>query len=259
MKKYDFIFPLFFFKQGFMNLKEISIENLEGVQDLMQVEHLVTNKRGGHELSLVSLETLHLNLLPDLRCIWKGLVPSNLTTLEVKKCDRLTHAFTNSMIASLIQLKFLDISNCEELEQIIAKDNDDENDQILSGSDLKSSCFPNLCRLEIRGCNKLKSLFPVAMASGLKKLQILSSQLLGVFGQDDQASLVNVEKEMMLPNLKELSLEQLSSIVYFSFGCCDFLFPRLEKLKVHQCPKLTTKFATTPDGSMSAQSEVLLI
>jgi hypothetical protein len=102
------------------------------------------------------------------------------------------------------------------------------------------------------------------MASGLPNLQILrvkkASQLLGVFGQDDQASLVNVEKEMMLPNLKELSLEQLSSIVCFSFGWCDyFLFPRLEKLKVYQCPKLTTKFATTPDGSMSAQSKVLLI
>jgi hypothetical protein len=101
------------------------------------------------------------------------------------------------------------------------------------------------------------------MASGLPELRILtvkkSSQLWGVFGQDDRASPVNVEKEMVLPNLNELSLEQLSSIVYFSFGCCDFLFPRLEKLKVHQCPKLTTKFATTPDGSMSAQSEVLLI
>jgi hypothetical protein len=27
---------------------------------------------------------------------------------------------------------------------------------------------------------------------------------------------------------------------------------------VRQCPKLTTKFATTSNGSMSAQSEVLL-
>jgi hypothetical protein len=78
-----------------MNLKEISIENLEGVQDLMQVGCLITNTRGGHELSIVSLETLHLNLLPNLRCIWKGLVPSNLTTLEVNECKRLTHVFTN--------------------------------------------------------------------------------------------------------------------------------------------------------------------
>jgi disease resistance protein RPS2 len=28
---------------------------------------------------------------------------------------------------------------------------------------------------------------------------------------------------------------------------------------VYECAKLSTKFATTPDGSMSAQSEVLLI
>jgi len=246
-----------------MNLKEISIENLEGEQDLMQVGCLITNRRGGHELSIVSLETLHLNLLPNLRCIWKGLVPRNLTTLKVNECKRLTHVFTNSMIASLLQLEFLEISDCEELEQIIAKDNDDEKNQIFSGSDLQSSCFPNLCRLEITGCNKLKSLFPIAMASGLKKLQQLkvkeSSQLLGVFGQDDHASPANVEKEMVLPDLEWLILEELPSIVYFSHGCCDFIFPCLSMLEVRQCPKLTTRFATTSNGSMSAQSEVLHI
>ena len=76
---------------------------------------------------------------------------------------------------------------------------------------------------------------------------------------DDHASPVNVEKEMVLPDLQELYLEQLPRIVYFSRGCYEFLFPRLETLKVRQCPKLTTKFATTTNGSMSAQSEVLLI
>ncbi|XP_061947707.1 uncharacterized protein LOC133671089 [Populus nigra] len=246
--------------EGFMNLKEIYIGNLEGVQDLMQVGRLVTNKRGGHELSLVSLETLRLNLLPDLRCIWKVLLPSNLTTLKVNDCKRLTHVFTDSMIASLVQLKLLEISACEELEQIVAKDNDDEKDQIFSGSDLQSSCFPNLCRLEITGCNKLKSLFPIAMASGLKKLRKLkvrkSSQLLGVFGQDDHASPANIEKEMVLPDLQELLLVQLPSISSFSLGCSNFLFPHLKKLEVDGCPKLTTKFDTTSNGSMSAQSEV---
>jgi hypothetical protein len=166
------------------------------------------------------------------------------------------------MIASLVQLKVLKTSSCEELEQIIAKD-DDERDQMLSGDHLISLCFPSLCEIEVEECNKLKSLFPVAMASSIPELQLLkitkASQFLGVFGQDDQASLGNVEKEMVLPKLKELSLEQLPCIVCFSFGCCDFLFPCLGKLKVNQCLKLTTKFVTTPDGSMSAQSEVLLI
>jgi hypothetical protein len=166
------------------------------------------------------------------------------------------------MIASLVQLKVLKTSSCEELEQIIAKD-DDERDQMLPGDHLISLYFPSLCEIEVEECNKLNSLFPVAMASGIPELQLLkitkASQFLGVFGQNDQASPVNVEKEMVLPKLKELSLEQLPCIVCFSFGCCDFLFPRLGKLKVHQCPKLTTKFATTPDGLMSAQSQVLMI
>uniref|UniRef100_A0A6N2LIS6 Uncharacterized protein n=1 Tax=Salix viminalis TaxID=40686 RepID=A0A6N2LIS6_SALVM len=223
------------------NLREIHISDCKGAQELMQVG------RTGHELSLLSLEELRLRSLPDMRCIWKGLVLSHLTTLKVFDCHKLTHVFTDSMVASLVQLQFLRISDCEELEQIIAKDNDDEKDQILSGSDLQSLCFPNLCKVEIDGCNKLRSLFPVAMASGLPKLESLdvqdSSQLLGVFGQDDDASPVNVEKQMVLPNLSFLRLYNLPSIVCFSLGCDDFLFPRLGNPKVDKCPKLTTKFA----------------
>jgi len=248
--------------QGFSDLKHIYVRECGGAQDGIQVGSFVTDGRGGHELSLLSLEKLYLNFLPDMRCIWKGLVLSNLTILKVNGCKRLTHVFTYGMIASLVQLRVLKTSSCEELEQIIAKD-DDERDQMLSGDHLISLCFPSLCEIEVEECNKLKSLFPVAMASGIPELQLLkitkASQFLGVFGQDDKASLVNVEKEMVLPKLKELSLEQLPCIVCFSLGCCDFLFPCLGKLKVNQCPKLTTKFATTPDGSMSAQSEVLLI
>ncbi|KAJ6752268.1 hypothetical protein OIU85_002672 [Salix viminalis] len=237
--------------QGHTNLREIRITDCKGAQD----------RRTGHELSNLSLEKLELNSMPDMRCIWKGLVASHLTTLEVYYCEKLTHVFTGSMVASLVQLKVLVISDCEELEQIIAKDNDDEKDQIFSGSDLQSLCFPNLLEIEINACNKLRSLFPVAMASGLPKLESLevadSSQLLGVFGQDDEASPVNVEKQMVLPNLSSLRLENLPSIVCFSLGCDDFLFPHPEMLlTVDKCPKLTTKFARKTNDSTSAQSEV---
>jgi hypothetical protein len=64
---------------------------------------------------------------------------------------------------------------------------------------------------------------------------------------------------MVLPDMLELLLENLPGIVCFSPACYDFLFPRLKTLKVYECPKLTTKFSTTTNGSMSAQSEVLLI
>ncbi|KAJ6950624.1 hypothetical protein NC651_004337 [Populus alba x Populus x berolinensis] len=135
---------------------------------------------------LTRLEKLYLYFVyePNMSCIWKVLPLSNLTILVVRNCKRLRYIFTDIMIANLVQLKVLKISTCKDLEQIIAKNNDDEKNQILSGSDLQSLCFPKLCRLEIRRCNKLKSLFLVAMTSGLPKLQILkvseSSQLLRV-------------------------------------------------------------------------------
>ncbi|KAJ6966765.1 hypothetical protein NC652_004351 [Populus alba x Populus x berolinensis] len=178
---------------------------------------------------LTRLETLKLKSLPDtsMKSIWKSLLLSNLTTLEVNECKRITHVFTYSMIASLVHLKVLKIWLCEELEQIIAKD-DDERDQILSVSRLQSLCFPSLCKIEVRECRKLKNLFPIAMASGLLKLKIL----------------------------RELSLEQLPSISSFILGCYDFLFPRLKKLKVYECPNLTTNFDTTPNGSMSARYKI---
>jgi hypothetical protein len=95
------------------------------------------------------------------------------------------------------------------------------------------------------------------------KLKILrvtkASRLLGVFGQDDINALPVDVEEMVLPNLRELSLEQLPSIISFILGYYDFLFPRLKKLKVSECPKLTTNFDTTPNGSMSARYKVLLI
>ncbi|KAG5255211.1 disease resistance protein [Salix suchowensis] len=203
-------------------------------------------------LCFPNLCTVEIKGCNKLRCIWKGLVLSHLTTLEVRDCEKLTLVFTVSMVASLVQLQSLYISDCEELEQIIAKDNDDEKGQILSGSDLQSLFFPNLCEVEIKGCNKLRSLFPVAMASGLPKLRKLrvvdSSQLLGVFWQDDEASPVNVEKQMVLPNLTFLSLDKLPSIVCISLGCDDFLFPRLGNPMVDKCPKLTTKLANKTEG-----------
>ena len=133
--------------QGHTNLRVIRITDCKGAKELMQVGSFGTNRRTGHELSLLSLEKLELNFMRDMRCIWKGLVLSHLTTLKVSRCLKLTHVLAGSMVASLVQQQFLRISDCEELQQIIAKDNDDEKDQILSESDLQSSCFPNLCRI----------------------------------------------------------------------------------------------------------------
>ncbi|KAJ6966747.1 hypothetical protein NC652_004335 [Populus alba x Populus x berolinensis] len=258
--------------QALKNLKSVEIKDCKSLEEVFELGEADEGSSEEKELPLLSsLTALRLSKLPQLKCILKGptghVSLQSLARLYLQSLDKLTFIFTPSLAQSLPKLERLEIRDCGELKHIIREEDGEreiipicENDQILLGDHLQSLCFPNLYQIEIRECNKLKSLFPVAMASGLPKLQTLkvseASQLLRVFGQDDHASPVNVEKEMVLPYLWELSLEQLSSIVCFSFGSCDFLFPRLGKLKVHQCPKLSTKFATTRDGSMSAQSEV---
>nr|TKS14900.1 hypothetical protein D5086_0000038600 [Populus alba] len=231
---------------------------------------------------LTNLKALSLTSLPDMRCIWKGLVLSKLTTLE-----------QNGFLQRLES-----VQDCKSLEEVFELGEADEGSSeekelplLSSLTELQLSKLPELkciwkgatghvslrclARLYLDSLDKLAFIFTPSLAQSLPMLESLRISDCGELkhiireedgereiipespGQDDQASPVNVEKEVVLPNLKELSLEQLSSIVCFSFGWCDyFLFPCLEKLKVHQCPKLTTKFATTRYGSMSAQSEV---
>ncbi|KAL3612620.1 hypothetical protein D5086_003640, partial [Populus alba] len=212
------------------NLKEVTVDSCKSLEEVFELGELPDEGRSEEKELLSSLTELRLQRLPGLKCIWKGPTRNvslqSLAHLKLDYLDKLTFIFTPSLAQSLPKLKRLEISKCGELKHII-RENDGEREIIP-----ESPCFPKLKTIIIKECGKLEYVF------------------------NDQASPINVEKEIVLPNLKELSLEQLSSIVCFSFGWCDyFLFPRLEKLKVHQCPKLTTKFATTPDGSMSAQSQ----
>ncbi|XP_061987603.1 probable disease resistance protein At4g27220 isoform X2 [Populus nigra] len=262
-----------------------------------------------------NLERLFLQHLPDTRCVWKGLVLSKLTTLEmaahgqqngslqrleyvrVNNCGDVRAPFPAKLLRALNNLRLqVSISTCKSLEEVFelgeADEGSSEEKELLSSLTLldlrwlpelkciwkgptRHVSLQSLNILSLDSLDKLPFIFTPSLAQSLPKLGGLyiknCAELQHIIreeagereiirespGQDDQASPINVEKEMVLPNLRELSIQQLSSIVCFSFGWCDyFLFPRLEKLKVHQCPKLTTKFATTPDGSMSAQSEV---
>ncbi|KAJ7014921.1 hypothetical protein NC653_004274 [Populus alba x Populus x berolinensis] len=226
--------------QALKNPWRVEIEDCKSLEEVFELGELPDEGRSEEKELLSSLTELQLQRLPELKCIWKGptghVSLHGLVHLDVYCLDKLTFIFTQSLTQSLPKLERLEIRDCGELKHII-REEDGEREIIPD-----SPRFPKLKTIIIKKCGKLEYVFPVSVSLS------------------DQASPINVWKEIVLPNLKELSLEQLSSIVCFSFGWCDyFLFPRLEKLNVHQCPKLTTKFATTPDGSTSAQSEVLLI
>ncbi|KAJ6314026.1 hypothetical protein OIU78_017644 [Salix suchowensis] len=141
--------------QGHTNLREICITDCKGAQD----------RRTGHKFSILRLEKLELTSMPDMRCIWKSLVLSHLTTLKVSRCEKLTHVFTGSMVASLVHLKTLQIYYCSGLKQLI-REKDDEREIIPD-----SLGFPKLKTLSIRACNELQYVFPVSVSPSLLNLE----------------------------------------------------------------------------------------
>ncbi|KAK1580802.1 hypothetical protein Q3G72_000256 [Acer saccharum] len=269
---------------GFQNLEELKIWDCR-VQVLSQLE-----------LSLPSLKELDLDGLEELECLCKGpthlLNLPNLKKLEVWSCNRLRHMFSHSLARNLLQLEELIIKNCGELEQIFNEDDVAEYNQTLSKDHLQwPLLFPNLSSIGIRRCDKLKSMFPVSMAHllslqnlttlklyachGLTHLfssilarnllrlesidisfcgeleQIIVEELFGHKGEADMTS----DREMVLPQLKELNLVELESLVNFCPVGYHFIFPSLSSLKVKECPKLTTRFSIDQNRSVHAEAK----
>ncbi|TYH21486.1 hypothetical protein ES288_A04G048100v1 [Gossypium darwinii] len=210
----------------------------------------------GYNLS--SLKDLRLYKLTELRVIWSAPIQvehfQNLTHLTLKDCRRLRYIFSPTIARNLPQLFMLDISNCEELEQII------EKDQTSSQHHFQPICFPKLRWITIWMCENLKCLFPITLAhGGLQKLVFLFvsgvSKLEQVFEGDETNVSKDEEKVIHLPQLRCLKLIRLPNSVSFSPVGYHFVFPYLTDLGVKGCPNITTRFSVDSEKSVHAKTQ----
>ncbi|KAK5834055.1 hypothetical protein PVK06_017926 [Gossypium arboreum] len=210
----------------------------------------------GYNLS--SLEILRLYKLTELRVIWSGPIQvkyfQDLTQLVVHSCRRLRYIFSPTIARNLPQLWILDISDCEELEQII------EKDQTPSQHHLQPICFPNLSWIIIRNCENLKCLFPITLAhGGLPDLEQLYlervTKLEQVFEGDEGNVSKDEETVIHLPRLTDLVLGRLPNLVSFSPVGYHFVFPSLTNLQVKGCPNITTRFSVDSEKSVHAKTQ----
>lgn len=104
----------------------------KGMQEVFQLEGILM----GEELvmPISSFRVLQLNALPQLGHVWKGFNPHlslhNLVAFKIESCNRLKYLFQPSIAQSLSKLKYLKILDCMEQEQIVA--DEDEVEQELS-------------------------------------------------------------------------------------------------------------------------------
>ncbi|KAK0599315.1 hypothetical protein LWI29_004194 [Acer saccharum] len=246
-------------RHGLQNLEELTICQCR-IQVLFHLEGLE------QELAFSSLKVLKLYNLKKLECLCKGpmhlLSLPKLKELSVYGCNRLRHMFSPSLARNFMQLEELIIEDCGELEQIFIEDDAAEYHPTLLKDHLQwPLLFPNLSSISIKGCDKLKTLFPAVTTarSGLQKLKTLivekSSQLEELFGHKGEADMTSEDREMVLPQLKELALQQLASLVNFCPVGYHFIFPSLSELVVTECPKLTIIFSVDQNRSVHAEAE----
>ncbi|KAK9064450.1 hypothetical protein SSX86_015832 [Deinandra increscens subsp. villosa] len=116
--------------------------------------------------------------------------------------------------------------------------------------------FPNLTTVNIWGCEKLEHVFTCSMVGSLVQLQHLSisfcENIEVIVKEEDKKECdgkVN-ENIIMLPRLKSLTLNNLSSLKGFCLGKEAFSLSALDTLEIERCPAITcfTKgYLSTPE------------
>ncbi|KAK2441213.1 disease resistance protein [Trifolium repens] len=134
---------------------------------------------------------------------------------------------------SLSELMELFVYNCQELEQIV-----EANEELLQLSNAEFY-FPKLKQITVKNCNKLKILFPLSMVTMLPQLITLhlskNTQLQEVFRHSREDDIMN-QKEIVLPNLTEITFSELPNFVDICHGC-KLHAVKLVKLRISNCPK----------------------
>jgi hypothetical protein len=144
-------------------LKNLRRVKINGCKSLEEVFELDDESNVEEELPLLSsLTRLELEMLPELKCIWKGptrhVSLQNLIHLYLNRLHKLTFIFTPSLAQSLPRLETLEIKNCRELMHVLRKEDDEW--EIIP----ESLGFPKLKTLYIFACAKLEYVFPVTVS-----------------------------------------------------------------------------------------------
>ncbi|KAJ0088316.1 hypothetical protein Patl1_33101 [Pistacia atlantica] len=230
-KKLKHIFS-FTLAQKLGQLERLSVWDCENLEQVFYLDHERQEYEGGGDhksIVLPKLKELYLNELAKL----------NLTSLTITHFNKLKHIFSPIVARNhMLPLKWLCIRECAELEQII---------DVKDGEEVGANLLQTLSYIRVEKCHKLKNLFPISIARGFQQLIELevrnNSELEQLFGDND----VIDEKEIQLPQLSIIYLEDLPRLTNF---CHHFIFPAppFDQLEVKQCPKIITRFSWDEDN-----------
>ncbi|MFS8018459.1 putative leucine-rich repeat domain superfamily [Helianthus anomalus] len=135
-------------------LQELEIEKCSRMTEVFENERM--NCYNTNNVDEGSGAGTSLTSLPLQNIITTLAVPqlSNLKTVVIYKCDRLTHIFTFSTLKTLSHLKEFKVKRCETIQVIVKEEN-----KTSSSSEEEVVVFPNLETLKLDRLPNLKGFF----------------------------------------------------------------------------------------------------
>lgn len=225
-------------------LEELHVEYCYSLKEVFCLEDIE-----GEQAGLKRLRELVLVGLPKVLTIWKGnhsvVYLKNLKLMKVKDCGKLRYLFSRTLAEGLGNLEDLSILKCDLMEEIVSVDEAEVEQGAAQERNVSSApqpmFFPNLKKLLIGKCNKMKRVLSLTNAHNLKQLEELTvascnhmERIITVSDEEKAA-----ENKNVLPKLKILALEDLPELdSVYNGEIAALRWPSLEELKVWDCPKL---------------------
>ncbi|KAM5553433.1 putative disease resistance protein [Rosa sericea] len=246
---------------------------LRGMPKLMHLGEDRFGPAGPYFPNLEFLELEDCNSLKNL--ISSAISFKNIITLKVGRCKGLKYLISYSMARSLMQLKTLEVRDCEEMIKIVASNGNDN-----SGNEIE---FRVLKHLELSALPSLRGFCSetrIIKFPSLEKLSVTSCAQLETFIFDtmdntivkdirDTDSSENIEtgvvqqflfdNKVEFPRLKSLSLKGLTKLTTVWHSQLSLnSFSSLKDLEVHECGNLINIFASSTMGRLNALETLLI-
>ncbi|PNY14259.1 disease resistance protein [Trifolium pratense] len=215
------------------------------------------------KIGMPHLETLKLSKINSWK-LWDDKLLSysgfqNLTSLTIDKCHKIAYIFSSSLARALITLQYLEIGNCQMLEDVFSFDaklgNHSSAQEPLSNEDV---VFPNLVSLIISQMDNLKSVWHNQLAPNsfckLKHLETkFCNKLLNVIPSYLFENLLNLET-IIVTNCP--ALEVLFEIQDFKTGASSQmgLEMQMRNLTLEHLPMLKHIWSRNPYGRLRFQN-----
>ncbi|CAJ2670261.1 unnamed protein product [Trifolium pratense] len=235
-------------KVEFCSLRSLTLQHLDTLDNFFSYELMTSSITSARpffsaQVAFPDLTTLKLSSL-ILDKIWNDNQYSmyNLSVLIVENCGELKYLFSSTMVETFVNLKRLEISKCNLMNEIIATER--RNDVTIA---LNEVPFPKLETIVLKDMENLKTVWHYQFDT-VKTMEVENCEkIVVVFPSSMQKTYHNLEKLVvkdcaLVENIFELSSSENSSIESET---------QLKVINLAQLPKLKKIWSRDPEGILS--------